>query len=230
MAGWAFRSAGAWGCGARPAPAAPARMCRHMSGACAGTCKMHAAEMALRTCHTFHTMLTRSGPLENVQQSEKLFLHALSASLLGKTGCLAQKEQLIMFFNRDRWRTLRAQQISRHKLACLNTNCKPISHLLGSLSICVLHECLEALALLKGGDLLDQAECREDQVQSVECHIHVRLRAHAGTSSDSTPAIPRNTAAHLHYNTPCLRRFQSQESEVEHESRSATEPPWQVHK
>lgn len=49
-------------------------------------------------------------------------------------------------------------------------------HLLCSLWVGVLHKGLEALALLKGGNLLDQAKGAEHQVQRVQCHTYVGLQ------------------------------------------------------
>lgn len=55
-------------------------------------------------------------------------------------------------------------------------------HLLRCLGISVLHKCLESLALLKGGNLLDVTKRREHQVQRLQSHIHIRLQAQSGLS------------------------------------------------
>jgi hypothetical protein len=59
------------------------------------------------------------------------------------------------------------------------------SHLLGGVGVGVLHEGLEALALLKGGNLLHQAERAEDQVQRVQRDRQVRLRPNRQAGSQS---------------------------------------------
>ena len=79
-------------------------------------------------------------------------------------------------------------------------------YLLGGVGVGVLHKGLEALALLKGGNLLHQAERAEDQVQRVERDRQIRLRQkHAAHQGYSDPPAATSTQGALsrHHDHAC---------------------------